>query len=442
MLPSFLTQIASAILAPFLILASTFVATPQESIGAALPQAAAGFETSLAAPITSSATSLTLAANAVRGGGTLSGFNCFTIDEGSSQAEYVCGTVSGTSVTGLTRGVSPSTGTSTIASLQFSHRRGASVKITDFPLLQIIKSQAAGSEVYDAPLVYNSSLATTTIAANRSNFASVGLVQDIAFNGAAVISANTSSRGVVELATNIEVSSSTANGGSGPLVIPASLATSTYNAATAGRVIPVTNATGTIDERFIGSTSTIPRTYFATSTFTGNVLFNFPVAFISSTTVASPTASTTLYSGTIPANVLQAGTGAIRAKVYFRILSTNPGGETQFLSFYYGGQVINNGITISSANTGVPGYIDGVAEVIVAATSSTQSQAATLSTSIATSTLNPFGFQLSTDSPGSGVYQKQLTVNANASQTFLVEARATAAQVVLQVRFGTIEIIR
>ncbi|WP_375158732.1 hypothetical protein [Bradyrhizobium sp. RDT46] len=43
-----------------------------------------------------------LVANGVRGGGALSGFECFTIDEGRTDAEYVCGTISGTSVTGMT----------------------------------------------------------------------------------------------------------------------------------------------------------------------------------------------------------------------------------------------------------------------------------------------------------------------------------------------------
>src|SRR5262245_19999537 len=87
--------------------------TSEPGLSAAIPASTAVFETSLAAPISSSASSLTLAENAVRGGGAVSGYACFTIDEGSSQAEFVCGTVAATAVTDLMRGVSPLTGTTT-----------------------------------------------------------------------------------------------------------------------------------------------------------------------------------------------------------------------------------------------------------------------------------------------------------------------------------------
>ena len=42
--------------------------------------------------------------NSVRGGSALSDFQCFTFDEGRTDAEYICGTTSGTSVASLTRG--------------------------------------------------------------------------------------------------------------------------------------------------------------------------------------------------------------------------------------------------------------------------------------------------------------------------------------------------
>ena len=44
---------------------------------------------------------MTLVSNSLRGGESLSGFNCFTLDEGRSDSEFVCGSVSGTSVTSL-----------------------------------------------------------------------------------------------------------------------------------------------------------------------------------------------------------------------------------------------------------------------------------------------------------------------------------------------------
>lgn len=202
-----------------------------KQFGAALPQAVAVFETSLAAPISSSATSMTLTANAIRGGGALSGFNCFTIDEGSAQAETICGTVSGTTVSSLTRGVSQSTGTTTVAALQFAHRRGANVKITDFPVIQIMKAQLNGEDTIPNLLNYANTVligagsASTTIATKY-------YVDNVALVSAP--DANETTKGVSELATAAELAAGTSLGGTGArLVIPASQATSTPNASTA-----------------------------------------------------------------------------------------------------------------------------------------------------------------------------------------------------------------
>ncbi len=125
-----------------------------ENLGVALPEVAAVFETSLAAPITAAATTMTLTSNAIRGGGAISGFTCFTIDEGSAQAEFICGTASGTAVTGLTRGISPADGITEDTDLQFAHRRGANVKITDFPVIQRLKSQNNGEGTFENPITY------------------------------------------------------------------------------------------------------------------------------------------------------------------------------------------------------------------------------------------------------------------------------------------------
>lgn len=160
MIETILAKLGALILTPVVFL-STFFAQPvetpvvyEEPLGVALPSGTALFETSLASPITTSALTMTLVANSIRGGGSLSGYQCFTIDEGSAQAEFVCGTVSGTSVTGLERGLSPADGITQDTDLQFSHRRGASVKITDFPLIQRLRSQASGSGTYEDVLSY------------------------------------------------------------------------------------------------------------------------------------------------------------------------------------------------------------------------------------------------------------------------------------------------
>lgn len=172
------TFIAKAIATPIMFVLSVagFGGT-NTNVGATLPSATAVFETSLASPISSSASSMTLTANSVRGGGSLSGYNCFVIDEGSAQAEFTCGTVTGTTVASLLRGVSPTTGTTTIASLQFAHRRGSNVKISDFPLIQILKAQNNGEETFPNKLVYTS--APTFL--NNNEIVSKSYVDGVAF---------------------------------------------------------------------------------------------------------------------------------------------------------------------------------------------------------------------------------------------------------------------
>lgn len=106
-----------------------------ESMFGAVASSPALFRTNLASKMTTSDTSMTLVSATTREGNTLSGPYCFTIDGNTSSAEFVCGTASGTSITALERGLG-SDGTTEYTALKFTHRYGAEVKITDFPVLQ------------------------------------------------------------------------------------------------------------------------------------------------------------------------------------------------------------------------------------------------------------------------------------------------------------------
>jgi len=274
---------------------SAFAPQEPQSFGAALPSAAAVFETSLAAPITSSATSLTLTANAIRGGGSISGYTCLTIDEGSAQHEVVCGTVSGTSVTSLSRGISFATGTSTVSANQFAHRRGANVKITDFPVIQILKAQANGEDTFPNILKYTSHPTFSGL----TDIVDKKYVDDIAFSGAAVIDATSAARGVCELATQVEAASSTGSGSSGILCLPASTATSTWNSATAALRLVMTANDGKINSYFI-ATSTL----YAGQTFSVGAITTTGVSNIASSSIIAFTSSTTpTTTWTKPANL-------------------------------------------------------------------------------------------------------------------------------------------
>ena len=267
MIETLLAKIGSVFVGAALFLTGVFAPAPSsEPLGVALPSGTAVFETSLAAPISSSATTMTITANSVRGGGSLSGYQCFTIDEGSAQSEYVCGTVATTTVTSLERGLSPADGVTEDTDLKFAHRRGASVKITDFPLIQRLASQNSGTGTFASAIKYASSVATATLATDGQNIASVAYANSLSFG--AVAQSSEAAGGFVELATGAEAASSTLSGTAARLVLSTAIATSA--APSSGNVVVVTGDDGNIDSGFIPDLfgSTTLRTYNATSTWT------------------------------------------------------------------------------------------------------------------------------------------------------------------------------
>lgn len=219
-----------------------------DNLGASLPSGTAVFETSLATGITNLSTSMVLTSNTIRGGGTLSGYECFTIDEGSAQAEYVCGTVATNTVSSLERGISPEDGVTSVPALIFSHRRGANVKITDFPLIQRLRAQNSGDGTFDAPIKYAASVSTTTLSSEGQNIASVAYANSLSFG--AVAAANETTAGFTELATAQEAASSTSLGSTGArLSLSTSLSTSTAPAS--GHVVVMTGIDGNIASGFL-----------------------------------------------------------------------------------------------------------------------------------------------------------------------------------------------
>jgi hypothetical protein len=250
----------------------------QPTVGAALPSATASFETSLQSAITSSASSMTLTANAIRGGGALSGYNCFTIDEGTAQSETVCGTVSGTAVSSMTRGISQATGTTTVASLQFAHRRGANVKITDFPIIQIMKAQLNGEDTIPNLITYADTV-LIGVGSPTTTLTTKHYVDGVAVAGAS--NADDTTKGIVEMATAAEAAAGTSVGGTAArLALGANLATSTPTASCTTFCI-VGAVSGKIAQAFID----------LTAAFTWTGLHRFDAGFIST---ASSTVSAQL----------------------------------------------------------------------------------------------------------------------------------------------------
>lgn len=312
-----------------LLIGAMILAGATTAFASTIPNTPALYESYLANTMGSSDTTMTLASGALRDGTSLAGFNCFTIDANTPTLEYICGTVSGVNVTGLMRGLDAVTGTTTISALQFSHRRGADVKITEYPVLALIARIFQNIDTIPQQIAYATGLATSTIASNRQNIADWGLVQDTALSGSGAIAATTLAKGYVQIATPAQAAASTGTGSSGAiLVLPSSVATSTSNFKTSGSVIPVTSVAGKIDPNFIfNATTTWPTNNGAASSTVlendsnGNLSWNpLHTYTLYSSTVSStsaPVATTTFLTVPIPANTINATNQVLRVKSYW-----------------------------------------------------------------------------------------------------------------------------
>lgn len=329
---------------------------PSENIGGVVPLAPADFQTSLASPISSSATTMTLTANVIKGGSTFAGYSCFSIDSGSAQAEYMCGTIAGTTVSDMTRGIDPLTGDTSVASLKFAHRRGASVKVTDAPILSLVARILRGEETVDFTPTQGGNLATKDY------------VDSLAL-GTTTIPATYTDDGLGELATGAESASSTAVGQSGsPLLLHTSISTSTGGTA---YTVPVTGSDGRIDDGFLPTTvshgitfasATINSLYTASTTriiFATSSFNNVPnSSYVASTTVPA------LWTG-----------GMI--KIHIPITGmTMSGADTFYFNVVYGGSSFAGSITGAEALSNARGSF----EAMIFSATSTNSQTANFKT--------------------------------------------------------------
>lgn len=145
-----------------------------------IPLAIADFETQLGAAISAGDTSLELASATDDDGNALpAGMYCFTINNGSSNKQYLIGQLNGTDVTGVKwvsrQGVETS-------GAQYAARAGSPVIISDFATIQRVADILRGELALDGsnPIIYD---AEPTLA-DRKELATVGYVLDAAFGGA------------------------------------------------------------------------------------------------------------------------------------------------------------------------------------------------------------------------------------------------------------------
>lgn len=238
-----------------------------------IPSSVAFFSTSLQNSITSSATSFTLVANTDKAGTALaSSTYAFVIDEGTASEEILladCFVAGAKTCSNASRGISVVTGTSTVSALQKSHRRGATVQITDAPILLYLNNAFKGTQNIEHLLRYNTSTACnssspTTAICDRQyivNLANSGAATSTETNG-----------GIVELATALEQASSTDGGASKPLVLQAKNATSSPNGTAAALYALILNNAGKIAQTALNLAASF--TWTGAHTYTGDNTYN------------------------------------------------------------------------------------------------------------------------------------------------------------------------
>lgn len=121
-----------------------------------IPKIIAKFETSLASGISATSTTATLVSATTKNGTTLPTTTYgFVIDEGTTDEEYIIADVNGTALTNMVRGLSYEDTQTSITELKKTHRKGASIKITDHPallyIIQVIKGEVGFDGVIKNP---------------------------------------------------------------------------------------------------------------------------------------------------------------------------------------------------------------------------------------------------------------------------------------------------
>lgn len=188
-----------------------------------LAKVIADFTTQLASAMAVGATTATLQSATDDDGVALpAGVYFFAIDGNNSQKEHIVCTLSGTSLTAISSVNRQGVQTSGVVR---AHRVGSTVTLTDFAHLKYINDLVSGATTFNAsvPLGYDGTASITT----ANQFATKAYVDGVAIAGAP--NADTTTKGIVEEATQAEVLAKTAAGGTGaelfvnPATLPSTL---------------------------------------------------------------------------------------------------------------------------------------------------------------------------------------------------------------------------
>ncbi len=291
---------------------------PTTTFGAtANPSANALYEQSLAQPLGTTDANMYVTSGADVQGNLLpvSSYQCLTVDTGQPTAETICGTVSASSASGLTlaitlRGVNTQTGTTTNAAFVFTHRRGADVRITDFPSLTIINNQLSGTQTIPGPIYYSSNFTPSFWSTAASNtITTLGYVNSSVASGCGA--GSTIASGCFQAATARQAASSTVLGSSGfNDILLSSYATdtpSTSGCATAsGGCVVMSLLNGKLNQAWLDLTQAF--TVTGLWTFNNGFIDNASSTFTSTVNLNG----NTFFNGT-PASPKFGGNGALGA---------------------------------------------------------------------------------------------------------------------------------
>lgn len=246
-----------------------------EALGATnkVPDVIALFETTLASRITSSAITMTLTSATDKDGNTLaSSTYAFIIDEGTSKEEFVIADCTGTACTNMTRGLSVLTGTTTVSALQKAHGRGASVKITDEPILLILNRLAQGIDTYPNLLAYVSGT-NCSAGSDGGTICEKTYIDNVAVQGSPT--STEAVAGITRLATQVQMALSTDAGVDDPLAIQGKFATSSPDGTSAsGLYVLVSENDGKINQLWLDLTEAVTTTGAYTFNAQTNVFTN------------------------------------------------------------------------------------------------------------------------------------------------------------------------
>jgi len=234
-----------------------YLAGPMQ-YGIVIPKIKALYEDSLQSKITSSATSMTLIRGTDKQDRDLSGTYGFVIDEGNTIEEFVICDASGTALTNCLRGIDVEDGETEVADSQEEHRRGASVKISNFPQLAIISRVINGDENFPNLLVYENAQLGRDANATSSAIMAKAYMDSLAIAGSPT--STYSQIGMTMLGDYNDTASGTPSSTptGAPLVVPTALTTSTPSAIMQtgdhNHYIPVSEDDGKLNQLWLDLT--------------------------------------------------------------------------------------------------------------------------------------------------------------------------------------------